>query len=151
MDKFSNFNDFDLQVILYSKDWYMKTEVFADLKVLIGKIAGLDVKHITDLDVLQQVAGTMHKIWSCSQGPTNWDMEVLYKDTWLVRFWNLKESITMKDHLDSLLRVIHMKRVDTFPKLPAPSPEYLPLKDEDALSRWKKLEEPFTPAELADM
>lgn len=135
---FEAFNEFDLQVILYSKDWYKKTEVLSDLRILIAKIAGLEPKHVVDLEILQQVAGTLHKIWNV-RGPTQWDMEILYKDTWIEPLWKQKTSITLTEHIESLLRVIHMKKVDNFPKLPAPSPEYLPLKKEDTLAVWNNL------------
>ncbi len=144
VDKFAAFNQFDLQVILYSKEWYKQNEVLLDLKTIISKIANFDIKYIKDIDVIQQVAHTLHKIWSASNGPTNWDMQILYKDTWEGPLWQKKESITLKDHVDSLLRVIRFKNIEYFPELPTPSAEYLPLSHDDSLERWAKLKEPLT-------
>lgn len=148
VNKFRDFNEFDQQVILYSKDWYKETDSISDLKIVMSKIALIDIKYVKDIDVLMQVAGTLHKIWAVSNGPTNWDMGILYKDTWESPLWKLKESITLKDQIDSLLRVIHHKKVDTFPKLPAPSTDYLPLAHEDTLERWAKLHEPLTSSKV---
>lgn len=144
MDHLAPFSEFDLQVILYSKDWYKETDTIDDLKIVMSKIALFDAKYIKDTDVLMQVVDTVHKVWAVSGGPTSWDLEILYKDTWQDPLWKLKESITLKNQIDSLLRVIHHKTVETFPKLPTPSTYYLPLAHDNTLERWAKLKEPLT-------
>ncbi len=142
VNKFAAFDIFDSQVILYSKDWYEKTDTISDLKTLISVCCGMDTKYIKDLDVLQQVSGTLHKIWAVKPAG-HWDMDILYKDTWLEGFWKPKESITLKEHIDSLLRVIHMKQIDNFPRLPRPDSKYLPLSKDRSLTRWDEMDKDY--------
>ncbi|MEN9919939.1 MAG: hypothetical protein RL662_2375 [Bacteroidota bacterium] len=141
-DKFRAFDIFDSQVILYSKDWYEKTDTISDLKTLISVCCGMDTKYIKDLDVLQQVAGTLHKIWAIKPAD-NWDTGILYKDTWLEGFWTPKASITLKEHIESFLRVIHMKQIDNYPRLPCPDAKYLPLSKDRSLTRWDEMDKDF--------
>jgi len=141
-DKFAGFNMFDLHVILYSKDWYEKTDNISDLKTLISVCCGMETKYIKDLDVLQQVSDTLHKIWAIKPA-NNWDMDILYKDTWLEGFWTPKTSITLKEHIESFLRVIHMKSIDNFPRLPRPDAKYLPLAKDRTQARWDELDKDF--------
>lgn len=136
MDKFAAFNDFDKQLIIYSKGWYKETNVMDDIRSLIAKLCGLLPEHVPNKEVLEQVAITVHRVWTIE--PANlWDMESLYRDVW-VNVWTRKETITMVDQVNSLLRVLHNRMTDVLPPLPRPSTEFFPLVDDDALNRWDK-------------
>lgn len=126
MDKFANFNEFDFQVILYSKGWYKETNVMDDIRQLISKICLMDTKFIKDKDVVMQVALTVYKVMAANGGPTSCDLGALYEEVWEGRLWERKESITMKDQVEALLRVIRMKDITCYPRLPKPDPKYLP-------------------------
>jgi hypothetical protein len=133
------FNDFDVQVILYSKGWYEETNPMDDIRKLLAKFSWTPIACIPDSDVLQQTADTMHKIWAVKP-PTSQDMDCLYKDIWLEAFWKKKETITQADHLAAILRVIHSKDITHYPELPCPNPDNLPT---DKVKRWKELHEDY--------
>lgn len=138
-DKFKHFNEFDNHIIIYSKSgWYKHTDTMEDIKTLISKISGTDIKYIQDIDVVQMVSSTMHKVLSVKGTPTYGDMDFLYKDIWRDpdTFFETRKTITMCDMVESHLRVIHLKDITNYPKLTLPRADYLPLKSNDTLERW---------------
>jgi hypothetical protein len=141
-NRFKDFSEFDVHVILYSKSsWYKHTDIMADLKTLITKIAMLpDVGCVSDVDVCQMVSGTMHKVLAVNNSLTNGDMDILYKEVWRTHggYGENRTSITIADMIESHLRVIRHKSINHYPRLPDPNPEYLPLKDEEVLQKWSK-------------
>ncbi len=142
VDKFADWTMFDKQVVVYAKSWYKETDSIEDLKKVMAKECLVDTKFIKDCDVLMHVALVVHKVWK-HRPADNADMDILYKDPWEDVFWNKKTSITTKDQLDALLQVLRHKDISYFPRLPAPSADYLPLGDDDTLERWAKNDENY--------
>jgi hypothetical protein len=105
-----DFTEFDAQVIFYAKQWYKETTAIEDIRVLIAKISGMEVAHVSDLDVMQLVGGVMHK--TVTGNFTYGDMEYLYKDLWRTNLFHAKKTITMNDMINSHLSVLRHQRVD---------------------------------------
>lgn len=133
----NDFSEFDLQLMVYSKGWYARTDVISDISQLISKTCLLDVKFIKDKDVLMQVAVSTHKF-----GISDSDLKELYFEVWRNGIFDMKSSITMSDQIESLLQVIHFKTPGDYPiKLPTPDPKYLPLKYDGILDLWHRQQE----------
>jgi hypothetical protein len=135
----TKFNAFDSQVALYAKGWYKETDIIEDLKIILGKICLLETKFISDTDLLQQTAQTLHKCLAIKTLDS--DLDTLYKEIW--RDWKLgmfayKTSLTVKDLVESHLSVLRMRNVELCPPMPTPDPNYLPLSCEEALARWEE-------------
>ncbi len=117
---------FDAQIILYAKGWYKRDSDIEDVRVLIAKISGMEIAHVSDLDIITLVADTMHKLGNF----TNSDMQSLYKDLWRTNLFNAKKTITMSDMIRSHLSVIRYKNgkeVNTLLLKNGPDSKYLPL------------------------
>lgn len=133
-----DFSEFDRQLMIYSKGWYARTDVMADIRQLISKTCQLDLKYIKDKDVLMCVAVSTYKF-----GVSDRDLKELYFDVWRSNVFDMKSSITMGNQIESLLDVIHFKTPTDYPelKLPTPDPKYLPLKYDGILDLWHRQQE----------
>lgn len=137
-----DFTVFDEQICLYAKGWYKKTDTMEDLRILQAKVAGMQPHHVNDVDVINLVSGCLHKVLDREQ--TDYDLNILYLDVWRENrpgydLFCTKTVLTIKDIVESHLRVIRCKACVFIPKLPAPSADYLPLESEDTLIRWKEI------------
>lgn len=135
----TKFNEFDSQVALYAKGWYKETNILEDLKIILGKICLLETKYISDTDLLQQTALTLHKCLAIKTFDK--DLDNLYKDIWRdwgrgANMFGYKTSLTVKDIVESHLSVLRLRNVEECPPMSAPDPKYLPLESEKTLEKW---------------
>jgi len=131
-------------VYLYAKHWYKHTDVVADMKILIGKRCGIDVKYISVTDIVGQLTDLVWLSITRSGNPIHFFGEFVLDITIRKNHWKFAgepddsdEVVVIKKCL-SVLSLTERSHVDG--ELEEPNPEILPLASEDGLKRFREIQ-----------
>jgi hypothetical protein len=130
-------------VYLYAKHWYKRTDVVADMKILIGKRCGIAPKHISTENCVEQLVDLVWLSISRSGNPIHFFSEFVLDVTLRKNRWKFTdepddndEVVVIKKCL-SVLALTNKKDIDG--EFEEPNPKILPLSDEGTLARFRKI------------
>lgn len=124
------------QVILYSKNWFKRTNVIEDLKTLISKLCGIDREYETLKDVSYVVTEVFIKHHTKEQ------IERFFDDV-IFTYFNVNKSLNQEEIIRRMIGWIGVipviKNGKTIINLGEPDYTLLPPMDDDYLKRYKEL------------
>jgi len=131
-------------VYLYAKHWYKHTDVIADMKILIGKRAGIALEHISAESCIEQLIDLVWLSISKSGNPIHFFSEFVLDVTIRKNRWKFAgepddsdEVVVIKKCL-SVLSLTEKSHIDG--EFEEPDPEILPLASEDGLKRFREIQ-----------
>jgi hypothetical protein len=130
-----------LHAILYSKGWYQKDDNLTGLRAIAEIYTGVGKEFIND-EFLFQFVLMVHEKYLPKKTLTDFISET-FKNKRMIQDWDDRgkpTSLTYKDFIESALSGLHFLKITEIDKLPAPNPEIYPLKDDEALIRWEKMD-----------
>lgn len=141
-EEFVKMNSYS-HVYLYAKHWYKRTDVVADMKILIGKRCGIAPEHISAESCIEQLIDLVWLSITKSGNPIHFFGEFVLDITIRKNHWKFKgepddndEVVVIKKCL-SVLSITSKSSIDG--EFEEPDPEILPLTHEDGLQRFRDI------------
>jgi hypothetical protein len=135
-------------VYLYAKHWYKRTDIVADMKILIGNRCGIAPGFISTENCVEQLVDLVYLSITRSGNPIHFFSEFVLDITLRKNRWKFNgesddsdEVVIIKKCL-SVLALTDTKNIDG--EFAEPDQKILPLANEDGLKRFRDLKKEVT-------